>query len=161
MPILTPVEGGGLGRAIAEHFLHEGANVCVCDVNEQLIADFKDKVAAAYPECVLTLRVDVTSEAALDDMFEQAEKMFAHIDYVVNNAGVMDKFEAVGDVKKDTWDRVLAINLTAPSMVTKRAVNMMLKHGTKGSIVNIASVAGVRGFAAGMIETSIATLSKR
>lgn len=141
---------GGLGRAIAVKFLQEGANVVVCDVNDQLIADFQENVSPAYPECTLVRKVDVTDDAALDDLFAQAEATFGAVDYVVNNAGVMDKFDPVGDVDRALWDRVLAINLTAPAMITKRAVNLMSKHETKGSIVNIASVAGLRGFAAGV-----------
>lgn len=140
---------GGLGRAIAEKFLQEGANVVVCDVNDTLIEDFKQKVSGAYAECTLVLKVDVTDDAALDDMFSQAEKRFGHLDYVVNNCGIMDKFDPVGDMERGLWDRVIAVNLTAPAMVTKRAVNMMLKHSIKGSIVNIASIAGVRGFCSG------------
>lgn len=124
----------------------------VCDRNKQLVADFKEHFSAAYPECTLALELDITSDAALDDMFKQAEEMFGHLDYVVNNAGIMDKFDPVGDLERDAWDRTIAINLTAPTMVTKRAVNMMLKHETKGAIVNIASIAGVRGFASGRSE---------
>lgn len=115
-----------------------------------MIADFKDKVAAAYPECVLTLKIDVTSDEALDDMFEQAEKMFGQVDYVVNSCGIMDRFDPAGDTDRALWDRVIAINLTAPAMVTKRAVNGMLKHGLKGAIVNIASTSSFKGFTAGM-----------
>ncbi|TKA79131.1 hypothetical protein B0A55_02413 [Friedmanniomyces simplex] len=144
---------GGLGRATAEHFLREGANVVVCDINDALIADFNEKVAAAYPECTLVLKVDVTDDGALDEMFARAEEKFGGVEIVVNNCGVMDNFDPVGEMSREMWDRVIAINLTAPAMVTKRAVNMMLKHGTKGSIVNIASIAGVRGYASGSAYT--------
>jgi len=75
---------GGLGRTTAERFLAEGANVVVCDVNKDLIADFEEKVAAAHSGRTLVLLVDVTSDAALDDMFEQAEKTFGRLDYVVS-----------------------------------------------------------------------------
>ena len=61
----------------------------------------------------------------------------------------MDKFDPIGEMDRTMWDRVLAINTTAPAMVTKRAINMMLKHETKGAIVNIASLAGIRGFSSG------------
>ena len=88
---------GGLGRVTAERFLQEGANVVVCDINDDLIAEFKEKVSAGYPECTLVLKVNVTDDAALDDMFEQAEKMFGHIDYLVNNCGVMVSYvERIG-----------------------------------------------------------------
>jgi NAD(P)-dependent dehydrogenase (short-subunit alcohol dehydrogenase family) len=79
---------GGLGRAIAERFLQDGANVVICDVNDKLIEEFKQNVSAAYPECTLVLKANVTDDAALDELFEQAEKTFGHLDYVVNNCGV-------------------------------------------------------------------------
>lgn len=66
----------------------------------------------------------------------------------------MDRMDPAGDVDRKLWDRVIAINLTAPAMVSKQAVNMFLKHDTKGVIVNIASVAGTRGFAAGAAYTA-------
>ncbi len=149
----NPEAYGYLGRAIAEQFLLEGANVVVCDINQELIADFKDKVSAAYPECTLVLKTDITDEAALDSMFEEAEKTFGKIDYVVNSAGMMDRFDPAGELERAMWDRVIALNLTAPTMVTKRAVNLMLKHEAKGSIVNIASVAAFRGFCSGAAYT--------
>lgn len=134
---------GGLGKAIAEAFLSEGANVVVCDIRTELINDFKDNVSAAYPECVLVLECDITRDAALDDMFAQAKKTFGHLDFVVNCAGMMDRFDPVGDVERSMWDKVMALNLTAPAMVTKRAVDMMIETKVQGSIVNIASIAGM------------------
>ena len=66
----------------------------------------------------------------------------------------MDKFDPAGEMDRSMWDRVIAINLTAPAMVTKRAVNMFLKHETPGAIVNIASIAGTRGYASGAAYTA-------
>lgn len=114
------------------------------------VADFKEKVSSAYPECTLVLECDVTSDTALDDIFEQAEKTFGQLDYVINSAGIMDPFDPAGDMKRATWDRVIAINLTAPAMITRRAVNMMMKKQIKGAIVNVASIAGFRGFTNGV-----------
>lgn len=133
---------GGLGKAIAEAFLIEGANVVVCDVRQDLIDAFTRDVSAAYPECTLVLKCDITKDSSLDDMFAQAEKTFGHLDIVVNCAGMMDRFDPVGEVERSMWDRVMALNLTAPAMVTKRAIELMIKTDVKGSIVNIASIAG-------------------
>ncbi|KAK3722882.1 hypothetical protein LTR37_002027 [Vermiconidia calcicola] len=145
---------GGLGRAIAEEFLRQGANVIICDINKDLVSDFKEKVSAAYPECTLVLDCNITDDAAIDDMFEQGEKKFGKIDYVVNNAGIMDRFDPAGEVERKMWDRVIALNLTAPTFVTKRAVSLMIKHEIKGSIVNICSIAGIRGFTSGAAYTA-------
>lgn len=84
-----------MGKAIAEEFLIEGANVVVCDIRKDLVDDFKEKVSAGYPECTLPVECDITKDAELDKMFEQAEKMFKTIDIVVNCAGVMDKFDPI------------------------------------------------------------------
>lgn len=66
----------------------------------------------------------------------------------------MDRFDPAGDMDREMWDRVIAVNLTAPAMITKRAVNGFLKHDTKGVIVNIASIAGTRDFSSGAAYTA-------
>ncbi|EME89600.1 uncharacterized protein MYCFIDRAFT_111738, partial [Pseudocercospora fijiensis CIRAD86] len=148
--VLVTGAGGGLGRVIAEKFVDLGANVVVCDINKELLADWKAKVESGNSERVLSLETDITSETALDDLFEQAEKRFGHFDYIVNSAG----FDPAGTMDRATWDRCIAINLTAPMSITKRGVNSMLKAQVKGSIVNIASVASFRGFANGAAYTA-------
>lgn len=145
---------GGLGRATANAFLAEGANVAVCDINDELIADYRDKVCSAHPEATLVVKADVTSEAGLDELFAQVEKRFGGLDAVVNNAAIIDRFDPTGTMDLETWNRVIAINLTAPAFVIKRAVNAFAKHGTKGgAIVNIASLAALRGFTCGAAYT--------
>ncbi|KAF2771076.1 NAD(P)-binding protein [Teratosphaeria nubilosa] len=145
---------GGLGRAIAETLLRRGANVIVCDVKDAQLEDFKEKISAAYPECTLVSKVDITDDAALKQLFTDGEERFGHIDIVINNAAIMDKFDPIGEVDRVTWDRVMATNVTAPAMVSKLAINSFLEHGVKGAIVNISSVAGVRGFVAGAAYTA-------
>ena len=86
---------GGLGRAIAEDFLIEGANVVVCDIRKDLVDDFKEKVSPAYPECTLALECDITKDSSLDKMFAEAEKKFGHLDFVINCAGMMDRFDPI------------------------------------------------------------------
>ena len=84
----------------------------VCDINKNLRDDFR----SAHSERTLVLDTDITNDSALDDMFEQGEKMFGPIDAVVNSAGMMDKFDPPGDMDRIMWDRVIALNLTAPAM---------------------------------------------
>lgn len=86
--VLVTGGGGGLGRALAEHFLELGCNVVICDINKELLADFEEKVTSAHPDRALAVQCNVTSEDALDDLFTQAEKKFGHFDYVINSAGV-------------------------------------------------------------------------
>jgi NAD(P)-dependent dehydrogenase (short-subunit alcohol dehydrogenase family) len=77
---------------------------------------------------------------------------YGQVDIVVNNAGVMDLNQGVGDVTNDIWERVMGINLNGPLYVTRRAIPALLKQG--GAIVNIASVAGISGAAAGAAYTT-------
>lgn len=94
---------GGLGRAIAEAFLRAGTNVIVCDINAELIADFKEKVSSAYPECTLALQADITKDEKIEEVFSEGEKLFGGIDFVVNCAGRIDRFDAVAEMVR-AWD---------------------------------------------------------
>lgn len=71
----------------------------------------------------------------------------------MNNAGVMDVFAGAGETDDATWERCLRVNLTAPFLLTRAVLPSMLEAGG-GSIVNIASEAGIRGAAAGAAYTA-------
>lgn len=146
---------GGLGRAIAEAFLRSGANVVVCDINTELIEDFKEKVSSAYPECTLVVHADITKDEKIEGVFTEGEKMFGGIDMVVNSAARIDRFDAVGEMERQMWDKVIALNLTAPAVISGRAIKKWLEEEKKGCIVNIASIAAFRGFTCGMSDLTI------
>jgi NAD(P)-dependent dehydrogenase (short-subunit alcohol dehydrogenase family) len=93
---------GGLGRAISEAFLRAGANVVVVDINPELIADFKEKVSAAYPECTLAVQADITNDEKIEEVFSAGEEMFGELDFVVNCAGRIDRFDAVAEMVR-SW----------------------------------------------------------
>jgi NAD(P)-dependent dehydrogenase (short-subunit alcohol dehydrogenase family) len=95
---------GGLGRAISEAFLRAGANVVVVDINPELIADFKEKVSAAYPECTLVVQADITKDEKIEEVFSEGEKMFGELDFVVNCAGRIDRFDAVAEMVRSGCD---------------------------------------------------------
>lgn len=120
-------------------------------MNDTNIQDFRSNLSPAYPECTLVVKGDITDTTTIEDLFAQGVKTFGKIDYVINSAGVMDHIQPVGELEKDVWDRVLAINLTAPTFISKCAVNAFLEAKTKGAIVNIGSIASVKGFVAGKI----------
>ena len=106
---------GGLGRAIAETFLAEGAKVVVCDISTELIDDFKEKVSSAHPDRTLVLRKDITHESALDELFKEAIEAFGQLDCVVNSAGIMDALDPVADLNMEMWNKVIAVNVSACS----------------------------------------------
>lgn len=124
----------------------------VCDINTELIADFKEKVSSAYPECTLAVHADITKDDKIEEVFTEGEKMFGSIDMVVNSAARIDRFDAVGEMERQMWDKVIALNLTAPAVISGRAIKKWLEEEKKGCIVNIASIAAFRGFTCGMSD---------
>ncbi|MGD9713556.1 MAG: SDR family oxidoreductase, partial [Thermomicrobiales bacterium] len=75
------------------------------------------------------------------------------LDVLVNNAGVMDYMQGVGELTDDVWRKVMSINLDGPMYTMRRAVRQMIAQGG-GSIVNVASVGGIEGGAAGAAYTA-------
>ena len=147
---------GGLGLAIATTLLAEGANIVICDINvERLAAAAETLTAHAPAERTLALRADVTDEASVAKLVAAAVDKFKRLDVVVNNAAIMDRFDPAGTCPKALWDAVLAVNLTAPFLVTKAAVQAMQAQEPPGGLVlNVASNASVRGLSAGAAYTA-------
>lgn len=140
---------GGLGKAIATKFLEAGANVVICDINEERLQQTSTELSKKGT--LKAIKVDVASTDDVQRLFDEIVREFHKLDVLVNNAGIMDHFDPVGDLDVGLWEKVIAINLTAPFLLSKLAVrNMLAQENPNGSIVNIISVAGKAGWAAGM-----------
>ena len=133
--------GRGIGRAIAEALAREGAAVVLAARTRQQLAE----VAAAIKSGggrALAVPTDVTLDAAVDALVEQAVAEFGRVDLLVTAAGVAS-FGPVAGSKPADWDAMLAVNLRAV-MVTCRAVLPVMLHQRRGTILNVASVAAQR-----------------
>jgi NAD(P)-dependent dehydrogenase (short-subunit alcohol dehydrogenase family) len=139
--------GSGIGLETSRRFAEEGASVVASDVSEEGLR------RAGEIEGVSVVRADVSSAEDVDGMIGAAIERHGTLDVLVNNAGIMDRFLPPDETPEELWERVLGINLTGPFLATKRAVGPMLEGGG-GVIVNIASVGGLRGGAAGAAYTS-------
>ncbi|RDA88603.1 hypothetical protein CP532_5871 [Ophiocordyceps camponoti-leonardi (nom. inval.)] len=130
---------GGLGKAIASQFLKGGANVIICDINAERLEKASTELAAVLSDGggkgegggasgrFKAVTADITSADAVQRLYHQIVGDFRTLDILVNNAAVMDRFEPVADLEMDLWDRVLAVNLTAPMLLSKLAVRLMLE----------------------------------
>jgi meso-butanediol dehydrogenase / (S,S)-butanediol dehydrogenase / diacetyl reductase len=131
--------GTGIGAAIAKRFVDEGAKVCIVGRRQNLL----DEIASKLPSgSVNTCACDVTS---LDDARKAVDvtlRFNGKIDVLVNNAGI-DPPGTIVDVDVETWRKVIDTNLTGPFLMMKASIPHMLKAGG-GSIINIASLAGLR-----------------
>ncbi|KAI0536154.1 hypothetical protein GGR58DRAFT_404915 [Xylaria digitata] len=145
---------GGLGKAIASAFLAAGANVAVFDVNEGRL---KETAAEweKYGDKFITAQTDITDETAVNTFFANASAKFGRIDLLVNNAGIMDRFDAAGTTPLDLWNRVIGVNLTGAYLCTKAAINAFeAQSPSGGTIISIGSIASVRGLNAGAAYTA-------
>lgn len=134
--------GSGIGRATAEIFARDGAQVFVVDVNEAGIQETIETIRAAGGQAEGTV-CDVASMASVRASMDQAIARFGGLDVLVNAAGVgrAIRFELMDEAE---WQRVISINLFGPFNTTKVAIEHLLKR--KGaSIVNVASIAAMRG----------------
>ncbi|KAL1630020.1 hypothetical protein SLS54_000880 [Diplodia seriata] len=154
--VLITGSAGGLGKAIAEAYLNAGAKVSICDINQDRLNVTAGEFKRTHGNDKLLATVtDVTDETSVNDVFTKTIEKFGRLDIMVNNAGIADKFDPVGDVDRSLWDRVLAINLTAPFLFCKLAVNQFLAQEPAGGIiVNIASVASLKTAIAGAAYTA-------
>ena len=141
--------GSGMGRAMAELFVKEGAKVVAADWHEDKVQEAAKEIGGS----IVPVRANVAEEADAVAMVERALAEWGRIDILVNNAGVMDLFSSVADVTNDMWRRCMAVNVDGPMYAMRRAVPEMLKQGS-GAIVNIASVAALGGAAAGAAYTA-------
>ncbi|KAF1814038.1 dehydrogenase with different specificitie [Eremomyces bilateralis CBS 781.70] len=165
--------GGGLGATIATTFLTHGASVVLSDISTTRLSDKLASLSALGPVHAVT--TDITSEASVAALFSAAKEKFGRVDILVNNAGVMDKFDPVAELEKELWDRVIGANLTGTFLCSRAAVREMLGDvdaeeavveetrgegmpapapPTRGVILNIGSVAGVRGGSGGAAYTA-------
>jgi len=128
----------GLGKAIAEMYLKEGAKVVFSDVNP-------------YPnenelgENAIFVKADTSKKEEVKNLINSAVKKFGKLDIIVNNAGVglVGKIATMSD---EIWDKVIAINLSGVFYGIKEASAYMKEKGIKGSIINMTSILGQVGF---------------
>ena len=132
----------GIGQAIALQLAADGADLALCDVKVEWLADTAAKVRAMGRR-VETYAMNVADGAAVTAAATQIAGDFGRIDVLVNNAGITRDTLLIRMSEED-WDAVLDINLKGAFLVTKAVVKYMMKQRS-GSIVNIASVVGIIG----------------
>jgi NAD(P)-dependent dehydrogenase (short-subunit alcohol dehydrogenase family) len=131
--------GSGIGAAITERFVAEGAKVCVSGRRQEML----DRVAGTLPPgAVATCRGDTGNEEDVARMIARTLEFGGKIDVLVNNAGIAAK-GPVAEADRAAWRHVMDVNLNGPFMLMQEAIPHMIKNGG-GSIINIASAGGLR-----------------
>lgn len=135
----------GIGRSTALAFADQDCTVVVSDVSDELGAETVQMIEerggrGTYIHC------DVSSPDDVDNLFDEIENRWGHLDYAFNNAGIEGEMgKPTGECTLENWKRVIDINLTGVFLCLKREINMMTARG-EGAIVNMSSVAGLNAF---------------
>ncbi|PWA10373.1 short-chain dehydrogenase [Pueribacillus theae] len=134
--------GGGIGRATAIRFSKEGANVMVADMNEETGQETAQMIRDNGGHAEF-LRTDVTEPEQVEQLVKKAVDTYGKIDIMVNNAGISHIEAKIPDVPVETWDKVVDVSMKGVYLGMKYAIPEMIDNG--GSIINTASVAGIKG----------------
>jgi NAD(P)-dependent dehydrogenase (short-subunit alcohol dehydrogenase family) len=137
--------GTGIGAAIAERFVADGAKICIAGRRQEIL----DKVVRSLPSgTAVTCSGDVSNYDDAKRMVETALTLGGRLDVLVNNAAMdQDPPATVIDIDLELWQRVIEVNLTGPFLLMKASIPHMIKGGG-GSIINVSSLAGLRSIPA-------------
>ncbi|MDO5145828.1 MAG: SDR family oxidoreductase [Eubacteriales bacterium] len=143
------ITGGasGIGKATAQEFVNQGANVVVCDMSPDA-----PELEGATEEHFLYVVTDVTSKSSVDAMMQAVLDKFGTVDVIVNNAGIniprllVDPKEAGGEYELDeaVWDKVCDVNLKGVFFCGQAAARVMVEKKS-GVIINMSSESGLEG----------------
>lgn len=136
------VTGGarGIGAAVAARLHGEGAQVVIADVLDEEGMETAERLGSG----ALYVHLDVTSPTEWETAVKAAVEEFGGLNVLVNNAGIVN-FASIEDYSLDQWNAVIAVNLTGTFNGIKAAIPA-LRQSRGGSIINISSIAGLRGY---------------
>jgi NAD(P)-dependent dehydrogenase (short-subunit alcohol dehydrogenase family) len=147
LKVVVTGAGSGIGLATALRIAREGGHVVATDINLHSLQSLCEQ----NPTLALTaVAGDVTNSDHLAEIVVACE---GKLDGLVNNAGINDGFILLDEASDAHWEHILEINLTAPFKVT-RALIPLLQQSAQAAIVNVGSVAGLRGAASGIAYTT-------
>ncbi|OJU41294.1 MAG: short-chain dehydrogenase [Microbacterium sp. 69-10] len=143
--VIVTGAASGIGRATASRIAREGGRVIAADISADKLDALKDEIPG-----IVTVAGDLTQQDAIDAVIAAAGDQ---IDGLANVADINDDFSPAGETTDAVWDRVIAINLSAPFKLMRAVIPIMEKNG-RGAILNVSSEAGLRGNASGNAYTA-------
>src|SRR6201986_444450 len=121
----------GIGKAIAERYVKEGAKVVVADLNEP----GAKALASELGPNAIGLKLDVTDQASIDAMVAVTAAHFGGIDILINNAGIFD-LAPIDEITRESYRRVYAVNVEGLLFTLKAVAKQMIKQNRGGKIIN-------------------------
>ena len=135
------ITGGsrGIGKAVAELFMKEGAQVVITSKNQKQLQQTAKEIGNSF-----FVVGDVRNENDVKNVITKTIKKFGTIDILVNNVGVLPKMKPLDKITEKEWNEIIDVNLNSHFRFTKYVIPQMKKNG--GSIINISSDAGLKAF---------------
>ncbi|MBP3398538.1 MAG: glucose 1-dehydrogenase [Erysipelotrichaceae bacterium] len=155
--IVVTGASAGMGKAIVETFVKQGANVVAVARRKERLEALVESLKDA-PGKVVAFAGDISKREDNEAMIDLAVAEFGKLDVLVNNAGVMDSMEPMGHVKDEKYEWVMNVNVYGPMCAMRKAVNVFLEQGNGGNIINVASVGAQRSCAGAVYCASKAAL---
>lgn len=140
--VLVTGASSGLGRHFARRLAETGARVSLAARREQALAASLETIRASHGHASAVV-MDVTDAESVERALDQAEEGFGPVSVLINNAGVTETRPAL-EVEESGWDTVISTNLKGAWLAAQRTARRMVRHQVPGSIVNIASILGLR-----------------
>ncbi len=142
--VLVTGSASGIGKATAELFAQNGANVVVSDVQAEAGKAVVDQIIKNGGKAAF-YKAEVSKPEDMEALVDFAVKTYGRLDIAVNNAGIGGEQNPIGNMSIEGWNKVIAVNLSSVFYGMKYEITAMLKTGG-GSIVNISSILGSVGF---------------
>jgi len=134
----------GLGRSFAQTLAQAGADVVITDIDRDHL-DETEGILQKTGKKILKFVADVTSPTDVARMVQETVSSLGQLNIAVNNAGIITKPVRLHEMPFEDWNKVISIDLTGVFLCMQKEIEVMLKQGTGGSIINISSILGLVG----------------
>jgi NAD(P)-dependent dehydrogenase (short-subunit alcohol dehydrogenase family) len=148
--VLITGAASGIGKASAELYGREGANVVLSDINDA--ESIADKIRVAGGNAIF-VKANVANPEEMKYLIDIVIGTYGRLDIAINNAGISGEQNALADMSIEGWENIIKVNLSSVFYCMKYQIQEMLKQGG-GSIINVSSILGSVGFAGAVGYTS-------
>lgn len=147
--IVVTGASSGMGKAIVELFVKEGASVVAVARRKERLEALAESLQNEAGKIVIYAG-DVSKKEVCEGMIDECVSQFGKLDVLVNNAGIMDNMATVANFPDEKYEAVMAVNVYGPLAAMRKAVNVFLEQGNGGNIITVTSM-GASHQAAGVI----------
>jgi NAD(P)-dependent dehydrogenase (short-subunit alcohol dehydrogenase family) len=134
----------GLGRSFAQTLAEAGADVAISDIDKDHL-DETEGILKATGRKVLKIVADVSNPGDVARVVDETVSTLGQLNIAVNNAGIITKPVRFHEMPFEDWNKVISVNLTGVFLCMQKEIELMLKQGNGGSIINLSSVLGLVG----------------